>query len=269
MVTPSPLLEALDEIWATVETAPHLLLFLDFDGTLAPIVERPQLARLPTPTRATLERLARRVDCTVSVVSGRALADVRGRVGIDGLIYAGNHGLEISGGGLHFDETTALRLKDDIRDVANALTSQLHHIPNVLVEPKGLTVSIHYRSVHPSDWEDVARVVRRAVSDDHPKFVVDAGKMVWEVRPRVDWNKGRAVRWIREHLGLRQALTFYLGDDCTDEDAFAEVGRFVTARVGALQPTRAGYLITDTEEVAEFLLWLSRVVRFADPPDLL
>ena len=91
--------------------------------------------------------------------------------------------------------------------------------------------------------------------------------MVWEVRPRVGWNKGTAVRWIRERLGLRRAVTFYLGDDRTDEDAFAEVGRFVTARVGPPQPTRAGYRVADTEEVAEFLLWLSRIVRFADPPE--
>jgi trehalose-phosphatase len=183
------------------------------------------------------------------------------------VVYAGNHGLEISGGGLHFDETTAVGLKDDIKAVVDALSTGLGHIPGVLIEPKGLTASVHYRHVRPADRDQVERVVRETIPDDHPNFVVAAGKMVWEVRPRVGWNKGTAVRWIREWLGLPHAVTFYLGDDRTDEDAFAELGRFVTARVGALQPTRAGYQIGDTEEVAEFLLWLSRIVRFADPPE--
>lgn len=269
MSSPSPLLDALDEVREAVEAAAHVSLFLDFDGTLAPIAERPELARLPAGTRATLERLARRADCTVSVVSGRALDDVRRQVGIDGLVYAGNHGLEISGGGLHFDEMTAVRLQVDIAQAVDALAARLGSIDGVLVESKGLTASVHYRRVHPADQGEVERVVRGAIPDDHPDLVVAAGKMVWEVRPRVGWNKGTAVRWIRERLGLRHAMTFYLGDDRTDEDAFAEVGRFVTARVGPPQATRAGYRIADTEEVAEFLLWLSRTVRSADPPGAL
>ena len=201
------------------------------------------------------------------VVSGRALEDIHDRVGIDGLIYAGNHGLEISGGGLRFDETTAVARKHDIEILVCVLAVRLRHIAGVHVETKGLTASVHYRRVHPADWGEVERVVRATIPDDHPNFLVTAGQMVWEVRPRVDWNKGTAVRWIREQLGLREAVTFYLGDDRTDEDAFAEVGRFVTARVGNPRPTRAGYRIADTEEVAEFLLWLSRSIRFADPPE--
>ena len=147
------------------------------------------------------------------------------------------------------------------------MTARLDHIAGVLVEPKGLTASIHYRRVDPADRDEVERVVRSVISDDHSNLVVTPGKMVWEVRPKVGWNKGTAVRWIRERLGLNRATTFYLGDDRTDEDAFAEIGRFVTARVGAPRPTRAGYLVADPEEVAEFLLWLSRIVDFTDPPE--
>jgi trehalose-phosphatase len=266
MDIPSPLLEALDEIGMAVEAADHLLLFLDYDGTLAPIVETPQLARLSATTRATLQRLAARDDCTVSIVSGRSLDDVRARVGIDGLIYAGNHGLEISGGGLRFEESRAVRLKDDIRQLVAALTSRLRSIAGILVESKGLTASIHFRRVDSVDHEEVERIVRETLPEDHPYFAVVPGKMVWEIRPKVGWNKGEAVRWIRERLSRSRAITFYLGDDRADEDAFAEIGRFVTARVGAPEPTHAGYRISDTEEVGEFLLWLSRLVRFADAP---
>lgn len=266
MPSPSRLLEALDEIGAIAESTSHLLLLLDFDGTLAAIAERPWLVRLPAATRATLEVLARRGDCTVGIISGRALADVRERVGIDGLIYAGNHGLEIDGGGLRFDEVTAVDHRGDIARAVDVLAARLGHIDGVLVEPKGLTASIHYRLVEPADRDEVEQVVRATILREHTDLVVTAGKMVWEVRPRVGWNKGTAVRWIRERLGLGRALTFYLGDDRADEDAFAGIGRFVTARVGAPRPTRAGYAVADPEEVAEFLLWLSRVVAFSGPP---
>ena len=192
---------------------------------------------------------------------------MRERVGIDGLIYAGNHGLEISGRGLHFDEATAVGLEDDLAGAVGTMAARLGHIAGVLVEPKGLTASIHYRRVDPADRYEVEQVVRKVVSDGHSNLVVTPGKMVWEVRPKVGWNKGTAVRWIRHRLGLNHATTFYLGDDRTDEDAFAEIGRFVTGRVGSPRPTRAGYLVADPEEVAEFLLWLSRIVEFTDPPE--
>jgi trehalose-phosphatase len=261
MSIPSPLLGALDAVESAVEAASRLALFLDFDGTLAPIAESPGLARLPSGTRETLQALAGRDGWTVGIVSGRSLDDVRRRVGIDGLIYAGNHGLEIAGGGLHFDEPRALALKADVGGAVGVLVPLLGHIDGALVEPKGQTASVHYRRVRAEDRDEVERVVRRAVPEDHPDLVVVAGKMVWEVRPRVVWNKGTAIGWIRDRLGLAQALTFYLGDDRTDEDAFARIGPFVTARVGPPQPTRAGYRIADTDEVAEFLSWLARPGR--------
>jgi trehalose-phosphatase len=249
------------------ETSSHLLLLLDFDGTLAVIAESPGLVRLPATTRAILEGLSRRADCTVGIVSGRSLADVRERIGIDGLIYAGNHGLEIDGRGLRFDEATAIDHKGDIARAVDVLAARLGHIDGVMVEPKGLTASIHYRTARPADRDEVERVVRTTILREHPDLVVTPGKMVWEVRPRVGWNKGTAVRWIRERLGLGRALTFYIGDDRTDEDAFEGVGPFVTARVGPPQPTRAGYIVADPGEVAEFLLWLARVVDFSGPPE--
>jgi trehalose 6-phosphate phosphatase len=266
MHVPSPLLEALDAIGAGVEACPHLLLLLDFDGTLAPIVEVPQLARMPDATRAVLEPLVRRRDCTVGVVSGRSLEDVQARVGIPGVVYAGNHGLEISGRGIEFTQARAIDLMDVVAEVAEALAGRLAGIPGVLLEFKGLTASVHDRLVSPADRDSVERLVRAAVPPDHPHLVAGRGKLVWELRPRVRWNKGTAVRFIRERLGLCRTLTIYLGDDRTDEDAFAEVGRFVTARVGTPQSTRAGYHVTDTLDVGEFLQWLSRVVRFADAP---
>ena len=84
-----------------------------------------------------------------------------------------------------------MRLEDDIAEVVGTLAGRLGHIPGVLVETKGLTASVHYRRVRPADRDEVEQVVRRTVPDDHPHLVVSPGKMVWEVRPRVGWNKGR------------------------------------------------------------------------------
>lgn len=266
MPNPSPLMNALDQVGPAVEAAGHVLVFLDFDGTLAPIVPTPERAGLPGPTRAVVEELGRSPRCTVGIVSGRALDDVRARVGIDGLVYVGNHGLEIDGGGLHLDHHDAERLADDTARAVDALSGRLAHLSGAFAENKGPTASVHYRLVPGPLHQEVELAVREVVPDDHPTLVVQPGKMIWEVRPRVDWNKGSAVRWIRERLGRSDALTFYLGDDRTDEDAFAEVGPFVTARVGPPQPTRAGYRLADTHEVAEFLEWLARALRSAGTP---
>jgi len=263
MFSPSPLLEALDEVGAAIGTARRLAVFLDFDGTLSPIVASPGLARLPDATREALARLTQREDCTVSIVSGRSLVDVRERVALDGIIYAGNHGLEIDGAGLQFEEPVAVALRTDVGGTVGSLLPLLSRIPGALVEPKGLTATVHYRLVGPEDRDEVERIVRQLVPEDHPSLVVVSGKMVWEIRPRVSWNKGKAVGWIRRRLGLGSdvATAFYLGDDRTDEDAFEEVGRLVTAKVGPAQQTRAGFRIADTDEVASFLHWLADVPR--------
>lgn len=264
MDAPSPLLDVLDEIGAAVASARHLAIFLDFDGTLAPIVERPSLAQLPVETRTILELLARRPDCTVGIISGRSLEDIRERVGIDGLVHAGNHGLEIDGRGVRFDVKAAGRIRQETASAVVELGERLAHVPGVEVESKGLTASVHDRRVPFRHRGEIERIVRRAVPEEHPHLYVSRGEMVWEIRPRIDWNKGSAIRWIRERLGLERALAFYIGDDRTDEDAFAEIGRFITARVGPARATLAGYRIGDTREVAEFLSWLRHVRRFED-----
>ena len=209
-------------------------LFFDFDGTLAPIVHSPKLARLPTVTRATLERLGARADCTVTIVSGRGrLADVRDRVGIDGLIYAGNHGLEIEGPGFKFVEpTAAASVRPGARD--GRRTDAACGPTRRLVEPKGLTTSIHYRNVPSEHRDDLARIVHEAVGTDPTRFVLTTGHSVWEIRPRVAWHKGQAIHWVLQQLGDPMGrLVLYLGDDRTDEDAFACLPDGITVKVGS------------------------------------
>lgn len=128
----------------------------------------------------------------------------------------------------------------------------------MFVEDKGLTLSIHHRRVAPVDIEEVWHTVLRAVEPMSDFFHVTPGAKVYEVRPLVRWNKGAAVAWIREKLGIADALVMYIGDDATVEDAFAALSdSAVTIRVGdSAATTAAHYLLPSPAEVHGFLQWV-------------
>jgi trehalose 6-phosphate phosphatase len=174
--------------------------FLDVDGTLAPIVSRPELAEVPAETRAELRRLVSRY-ALVACISGRTGAEARRLVGVDGIFYAGVHGLELA------PEADAWRTP--LREVAG--------LEWPWVEDKGLTVAFHWRE---ADDEDAARASLEEVAERAQALGLEArwGRKVLEVRPPVDADKGTAVRLLLAEHGLQRAL--YAGDDTTDLDAF-------------------------------------------------
>jgi trehalose 6-phosphate phosphatase len=213
--------------------AGKLVLLLDFDGTLAPIADRPELAEMPARTRRALERLMAMDGVTVAVVSGRGLADVRERAAIPGIAYAGNHGMEIEGAGLHRIHPEAQAARPELEAVGARVMADLEGIDGAFVEDKGLTLSIHYRMA-PEREAEVREIVREAV-DGRPALTVTEGKMVIEVRPRVEWDKGRAVLYLLEQMRPPQgAPILYLGDDRTDEDAFRALHGWSDAAEGVL-----------------------------------
>lgn len=252
-----PLSEHLPEISSRLRAAPEILLFLDFDGTLAPIVESPSLASLPADAREVLARCAGTPGISVAIVSGRALADLRTRVGLENLIYAGNHGLEISGPGVDFIQPGAVERLKALGELARHLRARLHHIPGVEVENKILSASVHYRRAAAATLPDIRQAVDDAVVFDDNPFQITEGRKVLEIRPRVDWDKGMAVRWIQQASGHPDALAVYIGDDATDEDAFLAIPEGITVSVGKARATSAQYYIENQESVPEFLLWLS------------
>jgi trehalose 6-phosphate phosphatase len=256
---PLKLMESLRDISDRIDRAGDILLGLDFDGTLAPIQPRPEDVVLAPPIRALLDRLAGSARVTTMIVSGRAMRDVIGLVGLPGLIYAGNHGLEIEGPGIAFVEPTAAATADRLETVTAHLRTRLANVPGVLVEPKGLTASVHYRNVPDEYQDELAGVVREAASADPDRFVLTSGHKVWEIRPRVTWNKGQALAWTIRQLGeTGDRLVFYLGDDRTDEDAFAALPDGITVKVGSPEtPTRARYTLPDPDSVHAFLGWLA------------
>jgi trehalose 6-phosphate phosphatase len=251
--------DKLDEVKARINQASGLLLFLDFDGTLAPIVAQPARAALPSATRQLLNELAELRGITIAIVSGRALADITQRVGICALIYAGNHGLEIEGRGLSFTHPRAAELAPELCKIAASLFGWSNVRTGVEVEPKGLTTSLHYRRASTEDQLELERFVRAIVPPDDPNFEIRNGKMVYEIRPRVDWDKGKAMEWLRDQLGQPGALPIVAGDDITDEDAFTAFDNAVTICVSPRQPTAASYQLGSPDDVRAFLDWLVTV----------
>ncbi len=211
----------------------HLVLLLDFDGTLAPIVDRPEMAAMPRRTRAALDRLMAMGGVTVAVVSGRGLADVRERAAIPGIAYAGNHGMEIEGAGLHRIHPEAAAARPELEEVAAVIEPTLEGIDGAFLEDKGLTLSIHYRMA-PDHAEEVREIVLEAAGG-RAGLAVTEGKMVVEVRPRVEWHKGKAVLFLLDQVRPPpDAPVLYLGDDRTDEDAFRALASWSPAAEGIL-----------------------------------
>jgi trehalose-phosphatase len=252
-----PLAEVLPALAARLDQADQIIIGLDFDGTLVPIRSRPEDVHLSPSVREKLERLEQFSKVSVLIVSGRALPDVRNRVGLPSLIYAGNHGLEIDGPHVRFREPSAEASAGELSELLSRLGERLREVPGSRVESKGLTASVHDRNVPPNDIGLVEHLVRQEVATRSDRFVVTPGNRVWEIRPRVDWNKGRAMEWILSQMGdSGPRLVFYVGDDRTDEDAFRLLSGEVTIRVGDDVVTRAAYSVSDPDEVERLLEWL-------------
>jgi trehalose 6-phosphate phosphatase len=224
-------MERVDAWRAARQRAQSMLVALDFDGTLTPIVSHPDEAHLAPDVATVLDRLVRRVDTRVAVISGRALDDVRRRTGVPGIVYAGNHGLEMHGPGIAFEHVEAARARPALQAVARRLEEVLRDLTGAWVEDKGLTVTVHFRNV--SDPRTELRVRARVIPlvSAFPTLRCTEGRKVVEVRPAVRWDKGHALLWLAGHADLPDAAPcLYVGDDRTDEDAF----RVVAQRQGGI-----------------------------------
>lgn len=261
-----PLFAELKLLAGRIAPASHLLLGLDYDGTLTPLVDDPSAAALAPEMREVLQALAARPETTVAIISGRRLQEVRTLVGLDGLFYAGNHGLEICGRGFDFIEVNAVRMQRALGWLAAALARNLSHIAGVIVENKGLTISVHYRLAPPTQKEEVLRHVQAATAVAPDCFQIGLGNHVFDVRPQVDWHKGSALGWIAKQLGIAKALTVVLGDDRTDEDAFRAHSDGITVRIGEPGSTSAAYHLDGPAQVREFLHWLAQVGKEGGVP---
>jgi alpha,alpha-trehalase len=234
--------------------------FLDFDGTLAPIVDRHQDASLPPQTRELLAELSSRRP--VAIVSGRDLDDLRERVGLESLYYAGSHGFQLAGPGDWSREHGEARSFLPTLDLAEEqLEEALASVEGVQLERKRYAVAVHYRRAPEAAAHDARRITER-VQRSCVGTRIGEGRKVLELRPAIDWDKGTALGWLLEALGLAASGSFpiYIGDDVTDEDAFRAVGKNGLAVVvrGRQGKTRASFALEDPAAVREFLARLDQ-----------
>jgi len=239
------------------------VIFLDYDGTLTPIVRRPEDAVLCEEARRVIREISQ--DIPVAIISGRGLKDVRKRVNVDRLYYAGSHGFEIVGpGGSRISHEFGSEFVPVLDEAEEQLKKELDAIKGSRLERKKYSIAIHYREVEEKDTEKVADAVEK-VRNSFSKLRKSHGKKVFELQPDLDWDKGKAVRWLLENavdLGGREAMPIYIGDDVTDEDAFRELwedGIGIVVDDGVSRKTGARYCLEDPDEVHRFLkhLYLS------------
>lgn len=241
--------------------------FLDYDGTLTPIVDRPEDALISPGMRKVVSALAQR--CPVCVVSGRDRQVVQELMGLHDLIVAGSHGFDIwspTGGAIQREEGTAFfGLLDN---VWAQLDQQVGGIAGALIEPKKTSIAVHYRLVDEAQRPRIAQIVETILAQHPNELKVTPGKMVYELQPKLDWDKGKAVLYLLSALGLDRpdVMPLYLGDDITDEHAFEALrGRGIGIFVGqaddpevAGRTTAAEYRLSTVQEVEQFLDSLAR-----------
>ncbi|WP_083271280.1 trehalose-phosphatase, partial [Mycobacterium gordonae] len=250
-------------------TARQPVVFVDFDGTMADIVGQPETAALVPGAADALRALT--PHCPVAVISGRDLADLRARIDVDGLWFAGSHGFELVApdGTLHQNADAAASVGVLVR-AAVRLADELKDIPGTIVERKRYAVAVHYRNTDPQAVDRVIAAVRRLGRSAGLR--VTTGRKLVELRPNVSWDKGKALHWILEHLATEQnsssttTLPIFIGDDISDEDGFDAirfdgVGIAVRHLEGGDRPSAATFSLESPSAVTQFLQRLADDLR--------
>jgi trehalose-phosphatase len=241
---------------SVIETDKKLVFFLDYDGTLTPIVGSPELAIITQDMKKTVEELAK--IHTVAVVSGRMREDVQNLIGIKGIFYAGSHGFDIQGpGNFSMIHPVARETIPLITEIIKQLKEKLQNIEGALVEEKKFSVAAHYRKVKKQeDLQYIERTVSEIITK-YDELRLLKGKKVFEILPNIDWDKGKAVRWIMNTLKIpwETTSTFYIGDDTTDEYAFRTVvtrGTAIMVTDEPSKPSAADFQLQSPDEVKKF-----------------
>ncbi|KAF7000000.1 hypothetical protein CFC21_015961 [Triticum aestivum] len=244
----------------------QIVMFLDYDGTLSPIVQDPDRAVMTEEMRDAVRGVAQHFP--TAIVSGRCRDKVFNFVKLEELYYAGSHGMDIKGPTkvsnhkAKADEVLcqpATEFLPVIQEVYEKLTAKMESIPGAMVENNKFCLSVHFRCVEEAEWDALGREVK-AVLDDYPKLCLTKGRKVLEIRPSIEWNKGHALKFLLKSLGYAgrsDVFPIYIGDDRTDEDAF-KVLRNMGQGIGILvtkfpKDTSASYSLREPAEVKEFL----------------
>ena len=231
-----------------------LLVGCDFDGTIVPFTRRPSQVKIPQKMRRVLSRLIKKPGVRVVIISGRSLADVKKKLGLKGAIYCGNHGLEMERGLSVWIHPEARAISRRLKILSAEIQSGISDLKGAELEDKTLSLSLHYRRV--SRASDIARLKRllNCWMSPHRRYLrVVSGKKLFDIRPKLDWNKGHALLNLIESLPGSWSACF-VGDDKTDEEAFETLGgRALTVRVGPALKSKARFLLKNRGYVHSFL----------------
>jgi trehalose-phosphatase len=235
--------------------------FFDYDGTLSRIVKDPGKAFIDEMMRSLVHQLSKKHQ--VAIVSGRDMDDLRNFIQLDNLIYAGSHGFRIEGpGGLHMENKEAVELLPKLDKMEYNLRHNLEpEFQGVEVERKLFAIAVHYRNAPYGSVKKIKHRVKELTSVN-PDFKTGSGKKIIEVKPSIEWHKGKAIEWIIESLGHslddHDVVPVYVGDDITDEDAFRTLSDDgIGILVGSHHiPSAANFNLADVSQVSKFIHYL-------------
>jgi trehalose-phosphatase len=242
---------------------PRYFIFLDFDGTLSPIARTPDSAVLPGSTKKIITELSKCGRIKLAVISGRKLLDIKKIVGINNIIYAGNHGMEIQGKGIKRTIKVPKWFAAATKNIKAAIRSKTKNVKGVIIEDKGLTLAVHYRMAEGKMRQQIKKAFRLAAAPYvlNGGIIIRKGKMLYEARPNINWDKGKAAILLFKRSLMKNTLPIYIGDDETDKDAFKALRkRGITVFVGRKARFGAKYYLRDTKDVKRFLSKLKKEV---------
>jgi trehalose-phosphatase len=254
-----PFFEALPDVAARIARAPRLLVCLDVERTLLSAEDK--ASRAPQALARQLRSLSAHPRMTVALFSSRNRAELQAQIGIPGLVYVGNLGLEISGDGFLLVEPTAAGYSEELAKLGARLDAKLANIAGVRVENKGLTIRIAAAQVAESETEEVRRIIHEALATANHPFHLTRRDNIYEVRPRVPWTKANAIAWIKERLEPPDATVVYVSDDERDDETIAALPEAVTVKIGGPPETLAHYRLEGPADVGSLLNWLEKALK--------
>jgi trehalose 6-phosphate phosphatase len=247
--------EELSQVLSVHAGGGRLVLLFDYDGTLAPFVDRPELASLPPRMHALLGSLVTLPRLVVGVLSGRELGDLKAKVALPKVYLCGSAGMELDLQGVYLKHPQGEFLFDEVAVLCSRAEREIKDLHRAWVEKKLFGFTVHYRLAAPEVARSVRERTARVLADFSQDLRVTEGALAIEVTPRTDWTKGTGVRRIVEHSGSGPMGLLYAGDGANDDDAFRTVKDLggITVGVGPSPPRGADIRVTDTDELLHLL----------------
>jgi trehalose-phosphatase len=246
-----------------IKTAQHIALFLDYDGTLTPIQKQPDDAVLSEQTSEILRLLSRIPQISLSIVMGRSMVDIKKFAQFKNINISANHGLHIRTKEYEWIHPVASATRFIIQKIYLVLQKKLKSFPDITLENKHFSLAIHYRNANLSLIPRLHLLIIDAVGPFKSNVSITSGKKVVEIKPRTDWDKGKAIECIVKKMNSNTPpLLIFIGDDTTDEDAFRTLrSKGITICVGKSKKTQAKYYVRSVSQAIKFLRIVSEISR--------